>query len=536
MTDWLSATWEASWRPFNYFNLYRLILAGLALLGAFLPIGWVASLHIIYSPGLLFAAGIYLAAVAAGLLASIHWQHRFNMQLSLQVLADIVAISLLMHAGGGVASGIGTLLLVSLATASLVGRGRLVLFYAALATLATLAVQTYGLSFGGLDAASIVQAGLLSAGFFATAIVARLLGQRVMVNEELARQRGITLENQGRISQRVIERMQDGVLVIDAAGCVQRHNPAAATLLGSALAPVAALSASCAPLAAGLAGWQDAGAGATMDFRTAAGGEIRARFEGTASSTGEVLIFLEDLGRLQERARQLKLAALGRLTASIAHEIRNPLSAIGHAGELLREERRGAMQDRLLKILADNVARLDRIVADILELGRRDRMQLEPLPLAAFCEHFLDGFASSQGLAAGVVVLQIAEDLTICFDRNHLHQILWNLVANALRHGTGGSGSVCLRASPAAATGQVELHVIDDGGGVPEDVRLQIFEPFFTTHHLGTGLGLFIARELCEANGASLELAADTDCGHFILVGRTDLCLLPESSGVRAAN
>jgi len=121
-------------------------------------------------------------------------------------------------------------------------------------------------------------------------------------------------------------------------------------------------------------------------------------------------------------------------------------------------------------------------------------------------------------------------------DRNHLHQILWNLVANALRHGTGGSGSVCLRASPAAATGQVELHVIDDGGGVPEDVRRQIFEPFFTTHHLGTGLGLFIARELCEANGASLELAADTDCGHFILVGRTDLCLLPESSGVRAAN
>jgi two-component system sensor histidine kinase PilS (NtrC family) len=357
-----------------------------------------------------------------------------------------------------------------------------------------------------------------------------------MVNEELARQRGITLENQGRISQRVIERMQDGVLVIDAAGCVQRHNPVAATLLGPALAPTVALSACCGPLAVGLAGWQDAGAAASTDFRTATGGEIRARFEGTDSSTGEILIFLEDLGRLQERARQMKLAALGRLTASIAHEIRNPLSAIGHAGDLLREERRGAMQDRLLKILADNVARLDRIVADILELGRRDRMQLEPLPLAAFCEDFLDGFARSQGLAAGVVVLQAAEALTICFDRNHLHQILWNLVANAVRHGTGGPRSVCLRAGPAAAAGQVELHIIDDGGGVPEDVRRQIFEPFFTTHHLGTGLGLFIARELCEANGASLELVADADCGHFILAGRTDLCLLPEPNDARAAN
>ena len=415
--------------------------------------GWVASMHLVYSPGFMFVGGFYLAVVAGGLLASIHWQRRFNMQLSLQVFADIVAIGLLMHAGGGVASGIGTLLLVSLATASLVGRGRLVLLYAALATLATLVVQTYGMAFGGLDAASIVQAGLLSAGFFATAIVARLLGQRVMVNEELARQRGITLENQGRISQRVIERMQDGVLVIDAAGCVQRHNPVAATCSGRRWHR----RSHCPPAARR---WRpDWPAGrtpvrpATWISRRRRAAKFRARFEGTASSTGEVLIFLEDLGRLQERARQLKLAALGRFTASIAHEIRNPLSAIGHAGELLREERRGAMQDRLLKILADNVARLDRIVADILELGRRDRMQLEPLPLAAFCEHFLDSFASSQGLAAGVVVLQIADDLRIYFDRNHLHQILWNLLRNAVRHCSGRPGSVSLRAGPAAADG-----------------------------------------------------------------------------------
>jgi len=536
MTDWLSVTWEASWRPFHYFNLYRLVLASLVLLAALLPAGWIAALHLADSPLFVLAAGLYLSLVAAGLLASLHWQHRFNMQLSLQVLIDIIAISLLVYASGGVGSGVGTLLLVSLATASLVGRGRLVLFYAALATLATLAVQVYGVLIDKFDAATIVQAGFLSAGFFATAILARLLGQRVMLNEELARQRGISLENQSRISQRVIERMQDGVLVVDSAGRVQRHNPVAEAMLGPAPAANALVNDYCAPLGGALAEWKVTGATAPNDFQTPAGGQLRARFEQTASSAGEVLVFLEDLGRLQERAQQLKLAALGRLTASIAHEIRNPLSAIGHAGELLREERRGAMQDRLLKILADNVARLDRIVADILELGRRDRMQAEILPVAMFCRQFIDGFEHSQAVAPGVIVVEADEEIALCFDRTHLHQVLWNLLANAVRHGKGGPGSVCLRALAGAGEGRVELHVIDDGGGVPEEVRRQIFEPFFTTRHLGTGLGLFIARELCEANGASLELMADDECGHFILVGRSDACQLPEVNGARAVN
>ena len=521
MTDWLATTWEASWRPFQYFNLYRLVLAGLALLAALWPQRWTAVLHVADTPLFLPAAGVYLLVVAAGFLASIHWRHRFNFQLSSQVMADAVALGLLMFAGGGVGSGIGTLLLVSLATASLVGRGRLVLFYAALATLVTLGGQVVGVLVRGLEPATIVQAGLLSAGFFATAILARLLGQRLMVNEELARQRGISLENQSRISQRVIERMQDGVLVVGSAGEIERHNPMAAEMLGAAPAPGAQLSGYCPPLAGALADWKASQAVATQEFKPPTGGELRARFEQTSSSAGEVLVFLEDLGRLQERAQQLKLAALGRLTASIAHEIRNPLSAIGHAGELLREERRGAMQERLLKIVADNVARLDRIVADVLELGRRDRMQPEALHLEPFCTHFVDGFDGVQGVAPGIIAVETDGDPVLCFDRTHLHQILWNLLANAVRHASGAPGSVRLRATSAGA-GTVELHVIDDGGGVPDEAREQIFEPFFTTHHLGTGLGLFIARELCTANGATLDLAADPGHGHFIIVGRSD--------------
>ena len=163
-------------------------------------------------------------------------------------------------------------------------------------------------------------------------------------------------------------------------------------------------------------------------------------------------------------------------------------------------------------------------------------MQAESLGLGRFCRQFIDSFENVQGVAAGVIVLEAADDLEICFDRSHLDQILWNLLSNAVRHARGAPGSVRLRICAGAGKGQVELHVIDDGGGVPEAVKAQIFEPFFTTHHLGTGLGLFIARELCEANGATLELLPDADCGHFILVGRSDTCLLPVASGAHAAN
>lgn len=157
-------------------------------------------------------------------------------------------------------------------------------------------------------------------------------------------------------------------------------------------------------------------------------------------------------------------------------------------------------------------------------------MQAERLSVQSFCTQFVESFAHGKDVAEGVVVLEAGNDLGIYFDRNHLNQILWNLLDNAIRHASGAPGSVRLSAVADETRGMVELHVIDDGEGVPEAVRAQIFEPFFTTHHLGTGLGLFIARELCEANGASLELAADVDRGHFIIAGRSDTCLLSEAN------
>lgn len=524
MNGWLSSTWEPNWRSFQYFNLYRLVVAAVLVAMSTFSHGWLSPFRLAY-PVLFDSVGIpYIMMSGAGAVLSVRWQRHFNLQLSFQVMADAVAVTLLMFAAGGLSSGLGVLLLVSLAAASLVGRGQMVLFYAAFATLAVLVMQVFSVLTGEFDVTSIVQAGFLSAGFFATAILARLLGQRMMIQEELARRRGVALENQTRISQRIIERMQGGVLIVGRDGTLLRCNPVAETMLGISSLAACSLKTTSPALAHALTAWLAGNGNESVDFSGGQDRELRARFESTDSSDGEVLVFLEDVSRIKERAQQLKLASLGRLTASIAHEIRNPLAAISHASDLLREENRGELQERLLRILRDNVGRLDRIVQDVLELGRSDRAMAEHLRLDLFVRDFATEFVAAELTDPAVLRVEANEPMDICFDRSHLHQVLWNLTGNAIRHCRGQEGSVRLLITAPKTAGRVELHVIDDGPGVPDALRGQVFEPFFTTHHKGTGLGLFIARELCEANGASLELGPAGGGGHFIVVGRNDRC------------
>lgn len=536
MSGWLSSTWGPNWKSFQYFNVYRLIVAAVMVAMSTFSHGWLSPFRLAH-PVLFDSIGIpYILTAGAGAILSVRWHRHFNLQLSFQVLADAVAVTLLMYAAGGVSSGLGVLLLVSLAAASLVGRGQMVLFYAAFAALAVLIMQGFGVLRQEFDLATVVQAGFLAAGFFATAILARLLGQRVMAHEELARRRGIALENQTRISQRILERMQDGVLIVGRDGSMLRCNPMGAAMLGVSPLGGGSLADDSPELGRALAAWLAGSGRETAEFAGTRESELRARFESTDSTDGEVLVFLEDVGRIKERAQQLKLASLGRLTASIAHEIRNPLAAISHAGDLLKEEQRGGVHGRLLRILSDNVSRLDRIVQDVLEFGRSDRAVAEHLRLDRFVQEFAAEFVAAEVADPAVVRVETAEAMEICFDRSHLRQVLWNLTANAVRHCRGRAGSVCLRVTAGNAPGRVELHVIDDGPGVPEAIRGQVFEPFFTTHHKGTGLGLFIARELCEANGASLELGPAAGCGHFILAGRNDRCQTQDRSVVSAVN
>jgi two-component system sensor histidine kinase PilS (NtrC family) len=511
---------DAHWRSLRYLNLYRFVLAGLL----FIASAGVSTEHSFflaeYSRLHISASALYLIETALAVMLLHRYRRHFNLQLTAHVFVDIVVLTALMYASGGLRSGIGVLLLVALAGAGLVSQGRLVLSYAAMATLAVLGTEAYRALGGDVEPQVFVQAGLLSAGFFAMAVSARLLAKRVLANEELARQRGVALANQTLISQRVIEEMQDGILVVSQGGIVRQHNPRAENLLGLRELADVPLAEYSEDLAASFLAWQQGGPIEPEPFSVATSGlTLRARFVPTASSDQDVLVFLDDMGRVHERARQLKLAALGRLTANIAHEIRNPLSAISHAGELLVEERRGETQDRLLRIVRDNTQRLDRIVRDVLELGRRDRVHREAIDLGAFLHMFIDEFCIKEKIDADVIRIEAESVGAILFDRSHLHQVLWNVLGNALRHSRRQKGSVILKSRAGVFPGTFELHVTDDGEGVGAELREHVFEPFFTTHSRGTGLGLYIARELCEANGARLELLDNAPGAHFRIKG-----------------
>jgi two-component system sensor histidine kinase PilS (NtrC family) len=219
------------------------------------------------------------------------------------------------------------------------------------------------------------------------------------------------------------------------------------------------------------------------------------------------VIILEDLSELELEAQKLKLAALGRLTANLAHEIRNPLSAVGHAAQLLAEDASGeGPARRLTRIIEDNVARLNRMVEDVLLLNRRDRLMREPIALDGFIADFLMQFQGSERLPEGLIAVDIEPGASASFDRTHLHQILWNLLRNSLRHCTNTSGSIRLSARRRDAACVIEVY--NDGAPIPPELVARLFEPFYTTDSRGTGLGLHIARELAEANRAELSCLA----------------------------
>ncbi len=511
---------ESFWVSLKYFNIYRITVVAVFLGTALtyhdeLPLGQ----HSL--PLFLYACGVYLLAACVFQAAMFLLRERFNVQLSLHVFADIAAITVLMYASGGMKSGLGVMLLISLTGAALVAPRRLTYLYAALAAIAVLIEQGYWVLVFDVPTSNFLQPGLLSIGYFATAGITSQLAQRVVANETLARQRGSALQSQQRVNQLVLADMQDGVLVLDREGRVAQANPQGARLLGierlagadfGALLPEAAARWSAWRLDAGQSGIAAPG---VFDVSTR-GRELRVRFIDAGTEEEFTVAFIEDMTRLREQAQQLKLAALGRLTANIAHEIRNPLSAISHAAELLDEGQRKVDQVRLTRIIRDNTLRLDRLVSDVLQLNRRDRVEAERIHLNVWLNGFLEEFASNESVVPERLVLEVASDAWVRFDRGHLHQVLWNLLRNAVRHATSGAGSV--RFVVRVLTNQVELNVTDDGLGVSKSNQGQLFEPFFTTYSAGTGLGLYLARELCAANGATLEYVDDAPGGHFRIV------------------
>ena len=364
--------------------------------------------------------------------------------------------------------------------------------------------------------------------------------------------------------------MQDGVLILAADGTPRAANPAALRMLGLDDARALVLDGwrghvGGTAISRQFVAWRSSAGtiGGSFDLMSTtaqarddagdpdtitedgSGRRLRVRFvapEGDALASGRYVVFLEDLLRVEQRAQQLKLAAMGRLTASIAHEIRNPLAAIAHAGALLEEEtgeqlglpfgaRDMTGARRMVTIVRENAQRLNRIVEEILQLSRRAPVNIEPIAIDPWLGLMLEEFCRTQGCARSTIELVMRATPVIHFNGEHLRQVLVNLLSNAVRYATGREGSVTVKVSvltnarslnatalaldaPSAEraddTGQamierIELVVQDDGPGIDKATRANLFEPFFTTHHRGTGLGLYLARELCLANDATLD-------------------------------
>jgi two-component system sensor histidine kinase PilS (NtrC family) len=508
---------EAFWISLRYFNLYRIAVAALFLTltivyGGALNLGAHQLDFFRFVAATYLVLGIALHAVLRNL------RDYFNEQLTLHAGLDVLAITLLMYASGGIRSGLGVMLLIALTGAAIVAPRRLNLLYASLATIALLLEHGYWVLVHDAPEASYLQPGLLAIGCFATASVTGWLSQRVAANERLARQRGRELATQTRVSQLVIADMQDGVAVLDRDGRVVQHNPQAQRLLATAPLIGADVTRILPGFAGSWAAWRSRGLarGAAGEIEVR-GREIGLRLLETGTEEEYSLLFIEDTTRSREQAQQLKLAALGRLTANIAHEIRNPLSAISHAAELLDEEKRGEDRQRLTRIIHDNTLRLDRLVNDVLQLNRRDRVSGERIRLGPWLETFVAEFSANERVPAGRILLE-PRDVAVHFDREHLRQVLWNLLRNAVRYARAEPAAVRIAVRLFADT--VELSVVDNGPGVPEESQGQLFEPFFTTDSKGTGLGLYLARELAAANGAQLEYADDLPGAHFRILMR----------------
>jgi two-component system sensor histidine kinase PilS (NtrC family) len=474
-------------------------------------------------PELFTGTAIIYALVAAIILAA---QRRTPGTASdlvpVQLIADVVGVTFMMYASGGISSGIGGLLVVFVGAASLTLRDRLAFLGASIATLAILAEQFLSYTSGISPANDFIPAGFLGAIIFIIALAAHPLARRLQESEALAHQRGIDLANLAQLNDYIIQNLRESIVVVDEAENIRLINQSAAEHVGAPTRePGRSLRDLSPDLYNVLRSWRqsDSGFGTMSSFLSANGTtQINthiAPLEGR--SDGPVLIFLEDVSLLAEKVQQSKLAALGRLSASIAHEIRNPVGALSHAGQLLVESSQVSGDERrLLEIIKKNSSRVSEIVENVLQLSRREQTRPEMISLSSWIIEFVNEFNSTLELEKGQLEVLSTEPLEVRMDPSHLRQVCWNLCENAVQYAvrTALNDSASNLAMPdksiqisygrLAGNRRPFLDVTDHGPGIPPQMHDQLFEPFATGRAGGTGLGLFISRELCECNRATL--------------------------------
>lgn len=402
--------------------------------------------------------------------------------------------------------------------ASILGPILLALGTAASVTLLLLSdAWRLSLQAGGESTSRFLQAGLSGSGFFAVALLANQLALRLSREEQRAYSSQSAARMQIQVNELVIDTLVDGVLVIDTNGIVRAANPASRRLLtaqGEARAAPFVLAAEVAwqPLAE-LAHQtferqtpQQADVGLGHASRHARRLQVRTRLAASRDGSHESLcvMFLEDLREMEARVRTEKMAAMGRMSAAVAHEIRNPLAAITQANALLEEDLHDAGHRQLTGMVAQNAQRLARIVEEILNLSRvqeqAPQVQTRALRLDDMTQRICADWAQQNAASHRLRVQPGTGQIAILFEAEHLRRLLVNLLDNALRYASPAADAI--QVSTDAASGQVRLLVWSDGQPLEKTVQAHLFEPFFSSESRSSGLGLYICRELCERHGA----------------------------------
>jgi len=429
----------------------------------------------------------------------------YSLLAQLLIFTDIIMLTLLMFASGGVKGGVGILLAVSVAAGGLLIGGRCALVFAAIASLAILSEEMYAAQNLLFAKTSYTYAGMLGATYFAIALLSLVLARRSEQMLQLADRQQHTIIELEELNQYIIQHLQSGIIITDEHQIIQMANQAALRLANLAYMPAKLIEIS-GDLSQQFQNWLTAPEHSVAMLQLLGETEIQCRFM-TLPTHQQVyfMVILEDIALYNQRLQQSKLASLGRLTASIAHEIRNPLGAISHAGQLLSECTQLTSQDlRLSKIITSNSGRVNQIIEDILKLSKRTDSVREKIDLAHWLNDYLDNFYIEHTAATHTFKLSLSDKPMWGFiDPGHLKQIMDNLCQNALRYGQPERGQILIRMQHDRHGPCLE--VIDNGSGIAPEHLKQLFEPFFTTSPSGTGLGLYISKELAELNQAKLS-------------------------------
>lgn len=512
---------EQAWSLLKVFFIYRFIISSLFVI-LFYGSTDISTLKTQTANLFFYVSHGYLSLSILTGLCAFKRIPSYTTQAQLVIFTDIIFITLLMHLGGGIHNGIGILLAISIAAGGLLIGGRCSLLFAALASISILTEQIYSFRSGSLNSTSFAYAGLLGALFFTIAYLSHILAKRSEQSAILASQQQQKISNLEELNQYIIQHLQSGIVISNSNQQIKMCNEAALAIchpFENRIQPKTLIDISP-QLSEKFQYWLGDIHQNFASIQLTSQTEIHIRFSllKTQQETFHMII-LEDMSLYNQRLQQSKLASLGRLTASIAHEIRNPLGAISHAGQLLSEAPNLSKQDqRLTEIIQSHCNRVNTIIEDVLQLSRRRPSNKQKINLSVWIKTYLKNFIQSSACNPNKFKINIKDkDCWTQMDEGHLRQILDNLCSNALKYGHSTNNKIVIELS--LSKNSPCICIIDNAPNISLEIRERLFEPFFTTSSTGTGLGLYISKELAELNQAKLSyaLGSSNDKNNFTL-------------------